>query len=129
MTALLRHAQPWRLPDEPRELPPATVFPPHQPPRFRDGFPVADFAASLEQQSEHPIGAAIMANARLPHWARWRLALTMAMVGVGHVVGLGRAGDRAAELTSAAVLTRALLGSTAPGRSDAMGSRDVRPLL
>lgn len=29
----------------------------------------------------------------------------------------------------AAVLTRALLGSTAPGRSDAMGSRDVRPLL
>ncbi len=48
-TSLLRHAQPWRLPDEPRELPPGTVFPPHQPPRFRDGFPVADFAASFQE--------------------------------------------------------------------------------
>ncbi len=48
-TSLLRHAQPWRLPDEPRELPPGTVFPPHQPPRFREGFPVADFAASVQE--------------------------------------------------------------------------------
>jgi N6-L-threonylcarbamoyladenine synthase len=48
-TSLLRHAQPWRLPDPPRELPPGTVFPPHQPPVFRDGFPVADFAASFQE--------------------------------------------------------------------------------
>jgi N6-L-threonylcarbamoyladenine synthase len=48
-TSLLRHAQPWRLPDEPRELPPETVFPPHQPPRFKAGFPVADFAASFQE--------------------------------------------------------------------------------
>jgi N6-L-threonylcarbamoyladenine synthase len=47
-TSLLRHAQPWRLPDPPRELRPGTVFPPHQPARFRDDFPVADFAASFE---------------------------------------------------------------------------------
>jgi N6-L-threonylcarbamoyladenine synthase len=48
-TSLLRHVQPWRLPDEPRELPPGTVFPPHQPPSYRDGFPIADFAASFEE--------------------------------------------------------------------------------
>src|SRR5699024_4044417 len=30
-------------------LPPGTIFPPHQPPVFRDGFPVADFAASFEE--------------------------------------------------------------------------------
>ncbi len=48
-TSLLRHAQPWRLPDSPRDLPPGTVFPPHHPPVFRDGFPVADFAASFEE--------------------------------------------------------------------------------
>lgn len=48
-TSLLRHVQPWRLPDPPRELPPGTVFPPHQPPVFRDDFPVADFAASFEE--------------------------------------------------------------------------------
>jgi N6-L-threonylcarbamoyladenine synthase len=48
-TSLLRHAQPWRLADEPRQLPPGTVFPPHQPPVFRDGFPVADFAASFQE--------------------------------------------------------------------------------
>ncbi len=48
-TSLLRHAQSWRLPDEPRELAPGTVFPPHQPPRFREGFPVADFAASFQE--------------------------------------------------------------------------------
>jgi len=48
-TSLLRHVQPWRLPDPPRALPPGTVFPPHQPPVFRDDFPVADFAASFEE--------------------------------------------------------------------------------
>lgn len=48
-TSLLRHAQPWRLPDPPRELPPGTIFPPHQPPVFKDDFPVADFAASFEE--------------------------------------------------------------------------------
>lgn len=48
-TSLLRHVQPWRLPDPPRELPPGTIFPPHQPPAFRDEFPVADFAASFEE--------------------------------------------------------------------------------
>ena len=48
-TSLLRHAQSWREPDEPRELPEGTVFPPHIPPTFRDGFPVADFAASFEE--------------------------------------------------------------------------------
>lgn len=48
-TSLLRHAQPWRLPDAPRELPPGTIFPPHQPPRFKADFPVADFAASFQE--------------------------------------------------------------------------------
>lgn len=48
-TSLLRHVQPWRLPDPPRELPAGTIFPPHQPPSFRDDFPVADFAASFEE--------------------------------------------------------------------------------
>ena len=48
-TSLLRHAQPWRLPDPPRELPPGTVFPPHQPPTFREDFPLTDFAASFEE--------------------------------------------------------------------------------
>lgn len=48
-TSLLRHAQPWREPDQPRELPPGTIFPPHQPPVFREGFPIADFAASFEE--------------------------------------------------------------------------------
>lgn len=48
-TSLLRHAQHWRGPDPPRELPPGTIFPPHMPPTFRDGFPVADFAASFEE--------------------------------------------------------------------------------
>lgn len=48
-TSLLRHAQPWREPDQPRELPPGTNFPPHQPPVFREGFPIADFAASFEE--------------------------------------------------------------------------------
>jgi N6-L-threonylcarbamoyladenine synthase len=48
-TSLLRHAQPWRLPDPPRELAPGTIFPPHQPPTFQDDFPVADFAASYEE--------------------------------------------------------------------------------
>lgn len=48
-TSLLRHAQPWREPDAPRELPPGTIFPPHRPPSFRDGFPTADFAASFEE--------------------------------------------------------------------------------
>lgn len=48
-TALLRHAQDWREPDEPRLLDEATVFPTHTPPTFREGFPVADFAASFEE--------------------------------------------------------------------------------
>lgn len=53
------------------------------------------------------ISGAVMMNGRLPYWARWRLALTMAMVGVGHVVGLGGVGNSTAELVSAAVLTTA----------------------
>jgi len=48
-TSLLRHVQPWRLAEKPRELPPGTIFPPHQPPVFRDDFPIADFAASFEE--------------------------------------------------------------------------------
>ena len=66
-----------------------------------------DVLAGIVVLGHLAIGAAIMANGRLPRWARWRLALTMAMVGVGHVVGLGRAGDRTAELASAVVLTSA----------------------
>ncbi|CAN5782777.1 tRNA (adenosine(37)-N6)-threonylcarbamoyltransferase complex transferase subunit TsaD [soil metagenome] len=48
-TALMRHAQEWREPDAQRDLPEGTVFPPHFPPTFREGFPVADFAASFEE--------------------------------------------------------------------------------
>lgn len=48
-TSLLRHTQDWREPDPPLELASDTVFPPHQPPTFRDGFPVADLAASFQE--------------------------------------------------------------------------------
>lgn len=47
-TSLLRQVQPWRLPDPPRDTS-LQIFPEHRPPRFRDGFPVADLAASYEE--------------------------------------------------------------------------------
>lgn len=48
-TALLRQAQPWRLSEGPRDVPPGTIFPRHQPPSYRDDFPKGDFAASFEE--------------------------------------------------------------------------------
>lgn len=48
-TALLREVEPYRLPDdqdEPREDVP---FRKHRPPRFNDGLPVADLAASFQE--------------------------------------------------------------------------------
>ncbi len=48
-TALLRQSQRWRLPEGPRDVTPGAIFPRHQPPSFRNDFPIGDFAASFEE--------------------------------------------------------------------------------
>jgi N6-L-threonylcarbamoyladenine synthase len=47
-TALLRIAEPYRLPDPPRPKPGPGLFAEHRPPRFRDDLPLADLAASYQ---------------------------------------------------------------------------------
>ena len=48
-TALLRAVEPYRLPDEPTEPEDDVPFRKHRPPRFRDGLPVSDLAASYQE--------------------------------------------------------------------------------
>ncbi|MGI9254120.1 MAG: tRNA (adenosine(37)-N6)-threonylcarbamoyltransferase complex transferase subunit TsaD [Thermomicrobiales bacterium] len=55
-TALLHATTPWRI-EQPRDaapLPPG-AFREHQPPRFREGLPVADLAASFQQAVVDPL--------------------------------------------------------------------------
>ncbi len=55
-TALLRLAAPWRIEDQRAPLVnPAGGFREHQPPRFRDGLPVADLAASFQEAIIDPL--------------------------------------------------------------------------
>jgi N6-L-threonylcarbamoyladenine synthase len=48
-TALLRQAQPWRLPEGPPAVQPGAIFPRHRAPSYRGDFPRGDFAASFEE--------------------------------------------------------------------------------
>ena len=48
-TALLRLAEPYRLPDDGPKPDPRLPFAPHRPPRYRDDFPAADLAASFQR--------------------------------------------------------------------------------
>jgi N6-L-threonylcarbamoyladenine synthase len=47
-TALLREVEDYRLPDPPADAPPPGGFVKHRPRRFKEGFPVADLAASYQ---------------------------------------------------------------------------------
>ena len=47
-TALLREVEHYRLPAGPKVAPAPGGFAEHRPPRFKDGFPVADLAASYQ---------------------------------------------------------------------------------
>ncbi len=47
-TALLRLAEPYRLPDEEPKPDPDLPFAPHRPPTYRDDFPAADLAAAFQ---------------------------------------------------------------------------------
>jgi N6-L-threonylcarbamoyladenine synthase len=48
-TALLREVEPYRLPDEEIEPEDEAPFRKHRPPRFAEGLPVADLAASFQE--------------------------------------------------------------------------------
>ena len=48
-TALLREVEPYRLPDEDREPDDDAPFRTHRPPRFAEGMPVSDLAASFQE--------------------------------------------------------------------------------
>ncbi len=48
-TALLRAVEPYRLPDKAAEPEDDEPFRKHRPPRFRDGLPVSDLAASFQE--------------------------------------------------------------------------------
>jgi N6-L-threonylcarbamoyladenine synthase len=48
-TALLREVEPYRLPDEDDEPEDDAPFRKHRPPRFAEGMPVADLAASFQE--------------------------------------------------------------------------------
>ncbi len=48
-TALLREVEPFRLPDEPAESEDDVPFRKHRPPRFGEGLPVSDLAASFQE--------------------------------------------------------------------------------
>jgi N6-L-threonylcarbamoyladenine synthase len=47
-TALLREIEHYRLPEPPRSAPAPGGFAEHRPPTFKEGFPVADLAASFQ---------------------------------------------------------------------------------
>lgn len=48
-TALLREVEPYRLPDDDVDLEEDAPFRKHRPPRFAEGMPVADLAASFQE--------------------------------------------------------------------------------
>jgi N6-L-threonylcarbamoyladenine synthase len=48
-TALLREVEPYRLPDEGKELEDDAPFRKHRPPRYAAGMPVSDLAASFQE--------------------------------------------------------------------------------